>query len=92
MSVTNHEKESSGASELNGGRVNCILGVCCDSITARQKALAADVERDMKCSPAEAKKYAGYMLDRFDLAPKGSLGGLYQEIAKLAREGYVKAE
>jgi hypothetical protein len=56
----------------------------------RQQALAADLARDLGCAPETAHKHASYMLDHYDLAPKGALKEFIAGIAKLAREGYAK--
>lgn len=76
----------------NGGRANCILGVCCPGMTERQAALSADLVRDLGCTPEIASRHSAYMLKHYDLAPPGMLVPLYGEIARLAREGFTKAD
>jgi hypothetical protein len=69
------------------GRANCLLGVCCRARSAGQKAaLAEQMVEDLGCDPKEAKKYAAWIANTFDLAPSGSLEAFKSEVAKLARE------
>jgi hypothetical protein len=75
------------------GQVCCILGVCCPPNSAAQvSALAKELSADCAVAPGDAERYAKWLLTHFDLAPKGTLGGLVSEIAKHARHGGAKAE
>jgi len=84
-----NKKKDGGAG--NGGRANCILGVCCGSLEERQHALSLDLQRDLSMTESEANDYAHYMLTHYDLAPTGTLSPLYAEIAQLARQGHTKS-
>lgn len=68
------------------GEVCCILGVCCPAGSqAQQDALEKELVKDGICAKSEAPRYAGWLLQNFDLAPVGSLTKLKAEIAKLAK-------
>ena len=67
------------------GRLNCILEICCPA-PAAEKALAAQMVDDLGCEPDEAAKYAAWIREHFDLAPKGSLGVFKAEVTRLARQ------
>lgn len=65
--------------------INCVIGACCPP-EVRLKALT---EYLLKGGCADAGVAAKVILDAFDLAPKGTLLPLVQEIARLAKgEGY----
>ncbi len=68
--------------------VCCILGVCCPPGSEKQReALASALQLSESASVvAEARTYADYILDNFDLAPKGSLVELIAAIAKHSPE------
>lgn len=68
--------------------INCIIGACCPP-EVREKALAQYLAQTSNISDAEAARTAKVILEAFDLAPKGTLLPLIQEVARLARgEGY----
>ena len=67
------------------GRANCLLQVCCDAPKAK-KALADQIEEDLGCDKKESHKHATWILENFDLAPKGTLQPFKDAIATLARE------
>ncbi len=73
------------------GRLNCILEICCGA-TGSQMALADQIAEDLGADATEAAKYATWMKDNFDLAPKGSLGVLKSEVARLARQPQANAK
>lgn len=70
------------------GRLNCLTGVCCDSIEARQNALRDDLVEHGGCTAEEAYKAACRIFYIFDVLPKGTIE--VKHIARLAREGYTK--
>lgn len=74
------------------GSANCQLEICCPpgSQSARDS-FAKEVAKITGVDAEYCKKFAAYVYDNFDLAPKGSLGVFKAEVARLAREGYVKA-
>lgn len=66
----------------------CILAVCCPPGSDRQReALAKALEAAELDAGAAAthRTYADWIVDRFDLAPKGSLEALKGEVARMAR-------
>lgn len=69
------------------GHANCILAVCCPPGSARQvRTLAGVLVHDGVCEAAYAPKVAQWIVDTFDLAPKGTLQDFKGMIAALARE------
>lgn len=81
------------------GHVNCILAVCCPPDSDGQReALAEEIKKyfgwddSMTAYQVSPDVIAGFVLENFDLAPKGSLQAFKDAIRDLAREGYVKAE
>ena len=82
------------------GLGNCIYEICCPPRSeGAVKALAEEMEKaGMGQGIATAERVvhlraiARWMLDTFDLAPKGTLQPLKDAVRDYAREGYVKAE
>jgi hypothetical protein len=76
------------------GHANCILAVCCPPDSdGQRKALAEEMASSLSTASGETyEDIARWILDNFDLAPKGSLQTFKDEIARLAREGHVKVE
>ena len=74
------------------GEANCILEICCPpgSQNSRQ-AFAREAAHATGIDVEYCEKFAAYVFNSYDLAPKGSLGVFKAEVARLAREGYVKA-
>lgn len=72
------------------GEVNCILGVCCPPGGEGQRAALTREMNKSLGSNGDCRKYADWMIDNFDLAPKGSLQPFKDEVARLAREGHTK--
>lgn len=69
------------------GRANCILSICCPARSdGQRKALADQMVEDLACSPEEARKYADWIADNFDLARAGTLTKFKADIARLARQ------
>lgn len=69
------------------GRANCLLSVCCRANSAEaRKAMADQIEEDLGCDKHESHKHADWIIDNFDLAPKGTLQPFKDAIATLARE------
>lgn len=84
--------------QQNGGQRNCILGICCPPGSEQSvKALAEEIEKvfgwpshkDEK-SEGNAHAVAAWVLENFDLAPKGSLQAFKDAVRDHAREGHVK--
>ena len=74
--------------------VCCILAVCCPGGSDRQRqALSTALEAIAQDHPDGVgartieRAYADWILDHFDLAPKGTLDPLKEEIARLAKAG-----
>jgi len=72
--------------------VCCILAVCCPGGSDRQRqALADALEMASLDEPngigarSIERRYADWVLDHFDLAPKGTLDPLKEEIARMAK-------
>ena len=66
--------------------LNCVLEVCCDaSSEAQYEALAQMLTHDLGPAPHKPEAVATWVLQHFDLAPKGSLSALKREVARLAR-------
>lgn len=71
--------------------VCCILAVCCPGGSDRQReALAEALDAAYREDPngvdrTTARQHADWILDHFDLAPKGTLDPLKQEVARLAK-------
>lgn len=63
--------------------LNCILEVCCGSARARDAQVKQLVSRGVPQEHAET--CVDYYDEYFDLGPKGTLGPLKKEIARLAR-------
>ena len=74
----------------NGEAMNCILQICCpENSQASVEALASHIQQHNPhwgLQAPQAEAVAKYVLDTFDLAPKGTLGPLKAEIARLARQ------
>jgi len=64
---------------------NCILGICCEP-TRQMKALAKKLHEDTKLADPIAMTVAAWILDHYDLAPKGDLESLFKHVAEMARE------
>jgi len=70
----------------------CILAVCCPPGShAQRKALADALDFGALDEPTTlgrtvAEQHADWILDNFDLAPKGTLDGLKTSIAELVRK------
>lgn len=87
---------------MANGQRNCILWICCPPGSDESvKALAEEMagELSLPCSgplaSAKGESYediARWVLENFDLAPKGSLQAFKDAIRDHAREGYVKVE
>lgn len=72
------------------GEANCVLEICCPP-DASKDALARELMAHCDIPQNHADRVAAHIKDHYDLAPNGSLKELYKQIARLAREGYVKA-
>ena len=69
------------------GHACCILGVCCPpGGTAQLDALATAMASDLGVQPEEVRRHARWILQRFDLAPAGSLAQFKDAIATHARK------
>lgn len=79
---------------MSNGHANCIFAVCCPPESeARVKALAEEMaEQVREGAVGSYEDIARWVLKNYDLAPPGSLQAFKDEIARLAREGHVKAE
>jgi len=78
---------------MSNGLRNCATGVCCPpNGAAAKEALATDMVKGMGCSFEDAKKYADWLLDNYDLAPFGTTGKLYEAVAKLALDHEAKRD
>ena len=76
---------------MSNGEVCCILGVCCPPDSPEQlNALAKEIGKVTNWPEIDAVNVAKFMLDTFDLAPKGSLAGFVEEIARMARNNTEK--
>lgn len=66
----------------------CILGICCGGQNDRRAkaALAAKMVREAGVPEAAAGAAAAFILDTFDLAPKGTIAPYRDVVAALARE------
>lgn len=73
---------------MSNGAQCCALEICCPPGSARQKtALATMIRDEYPQVPMQyAEQAAEWILKHFDLAPHGTLSGLKQAIAKIARE------
>ena len=69
---------------MSNGEVCCILGVCCPPAAAKEK-LATELQRIGGGDKATHAACAAWILDTFDLAPKGSLELFKSEIARMAK-------
>lgn len=76
----------------------CWLGLCCPP-EQQIAALADEIDKGTGLgasvtseSRGWANVVAAWVLDNFDLAPKGSLQAFKDAVRDLAREGYVKAK
>ncbi len=68
------------------GEVCCILGVCCPAESSeRQSALAKTIKKDVGLTDQAAGAVADWMIEHFDLAPKGTLHGYANAIAEMVR-------
>lgn len=75
------------SSYASNGHANCILAVCCPPSSEEQKiALATEMSENLGLTPKYHYETASWIIDNFDLAPKGSLQQFKDSIAKLARE------
>jgi len=77
---------------MSNGHVCCILGVCCPPGSSRQReALATELAKvsgqhqEAVTTPSHVRACADYILDNFDLAPKGSLEQFKLDISTMAR-------
>lgn len=72
-------------------KVCCVLGICCPAgSTAQRLALRDAMEAFLDTgngSPAGPGAYADYVLDHYDLAPKGSMTALTQMFRHAAKAG-----
>lgn len=68
----------------NGGRPCCLLGVCCAAVERRGE-FVKELVHDLDHTEAQAAAVADWILEHFDLAPKGTLQPLVDAIADLAR-------
>ncbi len=76
---------------MNGG-ANCVLEICCPpGSQASRETFAKEAAHATGVDAEYCAKFAAFVFDNYDLAPKGSLGVFKAEVARLAREGYVKA-
>ncbi len=76
---------------MNGG-ANCVLEICCPpGSQAARDTFAKEAAKSTGVDAEYCAKFAAFVYDNYDLAPKGSLGVFKAEVARLAREGYVKA-
>ena len=72
-------------------QANCALGVCCAKVKDQKEALAAWMTSEIAYTPVTIQDRviadcASWIVDTFDLAPKGSLVQLKATIAELAKE------
>lgn len=74
--------------------VCCILAVCCPPGSDRQRAALAEAldgaQLDAEGGIGERSKariHADWIIDHFDLAPKGTLDPLKEQIARMAKSG-----
>lgn len=84
------------------GLANCLYAICCPPDSPEQlKALATEIASNVELGGGGTYKgalmsphtaVAAYILDTFDLAPKGSLQPFKDEIARLAREPRDKGD
>lgn len=73
--------------KMPNGHVCCILGVCCPARSDEQrKALSEEMVNDLGCNQNEARKFADWVIDNFDLAPVGSLDAYRDAIVKFAKK------
>jgi hypothetical protein len=87
---------------MANGQRNCILWICCPPGSEESaKALAKEIAAEVRLGGGAEYKgevfappyaVARFILDNFDLAPKGSLQPLKDAIRDYAREGYVEVE
>lgn len=85
---------------MANGQRNCILWICCPPGSEQAvEALAKEIREALGWSADSAGDHAGsarsvasWVLENFDLAPKGSLQAFKDAVRDHAREGYVKAE
>ncbi len=68
------------------GQACCILGVCCaaDSVE-RRSALAKKIHTEVGVTEQAAGAVADWVIENFDLAPKGTLHGYASAIAEMVR-------
>lgn len=73
---------------MSNGAQCCAMEICCPPGSAKQKkALATMIREEYPMVPQQyAEQAAEWMLNKFDLAPHGTLSGFKAAIAKLARE------
>ncbi len=65
---------------------NCVLEVCCGEDGKQERAIRKQLQHDLRgMTPADTDQFAAWLARSYDLAPKGSLYALKQEIARLAR-------
>lgn len=75
------------------GLGNCIYEICCPPRSeGAVKALAEEMAGALKAGGESYEDTARWVLDNFDLAPKGSLQAFKDSVRDLAREGYAKIE
>lgn len=69
---------------MSNGEVCCILGVCCPP-AKRRGTMIAHLAADTGVSTAHAEAAVDWVLERFDLGPKGFVTPLVRHIAEQAR-------
>lgn len=70
----------------NGAEVCCALGICCPPLSAGQKKALKKKLEDDGFDSAASERAAEWILNNFDLAPKGSLQSFKDTIADLVRK------
>jgi len=64
--------------------LNCLLEVCCLAGSDQQVAAMGDLlVKGCGCDPAMAKKVGHYIINKFDLAEKGTLSAFKQSIVRV---------
>ena len=70
---------------MSDGEVCCILGVCCPPAVRRERAVA-QIANETGLMVVDAATVFDWFDARFDFAPKGTIQGLIDQVAKDARE------